>query len=252
LICMVCQDVAQLLASSRFVWALARDSALPFSKFLCQVSTRHRIPRYGATLIVTLATPALALVSSGSTVINGLALQGGAFATLIAYTAPIACYVIAGDDAINVDGRVQWTMGSRLRKPVAYVALFIGVFIMIITCFPSGYPVTASTLAWGPVIFATVLILACLTWALYGNSHFAGPIKALLGPNAELPKAGSTPTSSLRHETTSAAHGRTARVFLASVMDPTSETSDPSSDWGNETGVTLDRFDKSQITMVAS
>lgn len=87
--CMVLQDVAQLTASSRFVWALARDqgpsrkpeveltrAALPFSNVWRRVSTKHRIPRLGAALITVVAVPALLVLAAGNSVLTGLALQG--------------------------------------------------------------------------------------------------------------------------------------------------------------------------------
>ena len=86
--CMVLQDVAQLTASSRFVWALARDqgalsladpadfAALPFSNVWRRVSTKHRIPRLGAALIAFVAAPALLVLAAGNSILTGLALQG--------------------------------------------------------------------------------------------------------------------------------------------------------------------------------
>ena len=85
--------------------------------------------------------------------------------------------------------------------------------------------------------------------------HFAGPIKNVLGPNAELPAANSFhSTTNDKHATTSAAHGRTAHVFATSMMTTTQGTGDtPSSesDWlPGSGGVSLSRLTASSVSRI--
>lgn len=64
------------------------------------------------------------------------------------------------------------------------------------------------------------------TWVIYGNSHYAGPIKAILGPQIELPKQSSSSSSQSKFETPSQLVGRTTVV----------EEGDQSTAWTDATG----------------
>ncbi|KAJ9123141.1 hypothetical protein QFC22_001334 [Naganishia vaughanmartiniae] len=50
------QAIAQLQASSRFIWAIARDQALPFSKYLYQTD-KNRLPTAATWLVLLLSAP---------------------------------------------------------------------------------------------------------------------------------------------------------------------------------------------------
>ncbi len=56
IIAFILQAVAQLQASSRFVFAIARDQALPYSDFLKQTS-RRRMPLHATWLVSFLTVP---------------------------------------------------------------------------------------------------------------------------------------------------------------------------------------------------
>lgn len=55
------QATAQLQASSRFVWALARDQAIPFSKYFYALN-KHRLPVAATWLVLAMALPMAAVI----------------------------------------------------------------------------------------------------------------------------------------------------------------------------------------------
>jgi amino acid transporter len=84
IVAFVLQAVAQLQASSRFVFAIARDQALPYSDFLKQTS-RQRMPLH-ATWLVSLLTVPLAFALWRSPVMYSTVFSlGGGTLCLLSY-----------------------------------------------------------------------------------------------------------------------------------------------------------------------
>jgi amino acid transporter len=89
---MLFQDVAQLLASSRFLWALARDTALPFSPYLKMLS-KDRIPILAVWVMITISLVGCVLSSVKQALISNLITDGYAMTSLTAYLLPIGIYL---------------------------------------------------------------------------------------------------------------------------------------------------------------
>ena len=226
-------------------------AALPFSPFLSRVSTVNKIPRLAAISIALLSAPALVILAAGNSILTSLALQGGGLAAFVSYCIPIVALCFAGSAALETDGRTAWTL-RKWSYPVAITSVLIGIFTLIVLSFPTHYPISADKFSWAPATFAGVLILATITWMVYGNTHFAGPIKNVLGPSAELPSATSHSQSAAenKHTTTSADLGRSAHVFAQSTLTADAHSADTrssESDWMRQSqgGVGLSRFTES-------
>ena len=76
------QVMAQLQASSRFVFALARDNALPFSEIICRTNSNKQ-PIIATWVIVVMCMPFACLVLAGE----------GALYSVLAVTAGTLPYV---------------------------------------------------------------------------------------------------------------------------------------------------------------
>lgn len=140
------QDIAQLLASSRFVWALARDDAVPFSPHLRRLSADTRIPVRAIWVICIFVAPALLLVIGSRKIVTSLILSGCGASLVIAYLIPVLCYLTCARDALDVDGRNEWTL-RRWSKWVAVVGTAYICLIIVLMCCPNTAPVTASEFA---------------------------------------------------------------------------------------------------------
>ncbi|GAA5824675.1 hypothetical protein JCM11251_005297 [Rhodosporidiobolus azoricus] len=228
------QSIAQLLATSRFIFALARESALPFSKFFHRLSKNNRQPSAAIWGTLAVAAPVLLFLAIDTTIISTIVLEGAGITATCAYVTPIILYLFCPRDVLRGDGRAQWT----LRGASKFVALPVSVFLLafiVMMCLPTGYPVTALNASYASAVFAGVLLLSSTAWVFYGNGHYAGPIKTTtrwtIGAEVDLPSSSSraetqrnkkkTTAANGGHITTSAAHGRSAHVWMTSTNGDT-------------------------------
>ncbi|GJN93235.1 hypothetical protein Rhopal_006282-T1 [Rhodotorula paludigena] len=246
------QNIAQLLATSRFIWALARESALPFSKFFRRLSSKTRQPTVAIWATWAISFPALLLIAVNVSIIATTLLEGAGITCTSSYVAPLLFYLACwGDDVLRGDGRAKWTLRGASKFLAVPPALFLLVFITMM-CLPTGYPVTPLNMSYASVMLVGVLLVSTLAWVLYGNGHYAGPIKTTtrwtIGAEVDLPSSSShgtkkptsrkklsaaaaaaaaapTPSSGngagsaspAEGTTTSAQHGASAHVWATSV-----------------------------------
>lgn len=262
-ILMIVQDTAQLLASSRFMWALARDSAIPFSPYLRRLSPGTQLPVRATWTVCAIAAPCLLLIAGSRQIVTSLILSGCGSSLVLAYLMPVACYLSCPSGALDTDGRNAWT----LRGASKYVAAFgssYAMLIIVMMCCPNFYPVTSSesptfayigiqadaravlfasaSFSYAAPVIAFVLLLSSITWIFYGNSHYAGPIKSItvytIGREVELPKLAST-LSTNRHTPHS---GRPTEPHVGRAFSRSAATT------GIEIGKTANLFSDSLAT----
>ncbi len=227
LCCLGLQNVAQLLATSRFIFALARESALPFSGFFRRLSTSQRQPLNAIWATVAVVTPGLLLLRISPSVVGTIILEGAAWTVSFAYAVPVALYLACPADALLGDGRAKWSL-RKWSKPLGACAVFFFSVFLVVLCFPTQAPVTPLTASYASVIGAGTLLFSSVAWLFYGNRNYSGPIrtttKYTLGAEIELPHSGSQKTSSGQHPvqtrpvgssgaTTSAGLGRSAHQY---------------------------------------
>ncbi|WVQ79073.1 hypothetical protein IAT38_001167 [Cryptococcus sp. DSM 104549] len=170
------QVLAQLQASSRFVFAMARENAMPFSNLIKRTNSK-RTPVFATWLVVVVCAPFACLtLASQSTLYSVLAVTACTM-SYVGYAVPIALYLVSRID-LQTEGRSSWSL-RRWSKPVGVVGLLYALAVVVTQTFPGSRPVTASTMSWSPVIIVGTCSICYLTWKLYGDSHFAGPIRAL-------------------------------------------------------------------------
>ncbi|POW18922.1 hypothetical protein PSHT_05283 [Puccinia striiformis] len=202
------QQISQLFASTRFVWALARDNAFPFANQWRKLSTKSQMPRRATTLLITLTILVSCFLGVSQTHV-----------TIFIERSDSICP--CDKDVLYRDGRNFWTL-QQWSRPLAWLA-FITLLIQMVM---GGFPTEPK--AAGPQFLARavssasiplVALLATVSWFLYGRAHYVGPIKSITvwttGQEVELPRAGdgiiSNPTS------TEEAVGRRANIFEDSI-----------------------------------
>lgn len=142
-ILMIFQDTAQLLASSRFLWALARDSAIPFSPYLRRLSPGSQLPIRATWLLCAIAAPCLLLIAGSRQIVTSLILSGCGSSLVLAYLLPVVCYLSCPKGAIDIDGRNEWTLRGASKYAAAFGSCYV-ILIIILMCCPNYYPVTSS------------------------------------------------------------------------------------------------------------
>lgn len=162
------------VASSRLIWAVARDGVLPFSGWISQVSEKKE-PRNAVTVMLTVAALLLCTILPSPVAFTSLVSAAGV-PTIMAYA--LICF-----------GRVfitphefkhaRWSLG-RWSRPLTFISLIWNTYLACVLFSPIEFPVTAATFNYSPVIFGGITILAFLT-------YFFTPENQWL-PNARLGK----------------------------------------------------------------
>lgn len=124
------QSIAQLIATSRFTWALARESALPCSDFLRRLSTRDKLPLRTIWVVVGVAAPVLILLTINTSIISTIILEGAGVSVMASYGAPAALYLLGSRDALVGDGRGKWTLRGWTKPAAVLATLFTCVFMV--------------------------------------------------------------------------------------------------------------------------
>eukprot|EP00850_Spirogloea_muscicola_P018803 SM000176S03134 [mRNA] locus=s176:180775:186049:+ [translate_table: standard] len=169
--------VGIMAASSRAIYAISRDGAMPGSNFLKRLNASSKVPVRAAWL------------SSFVAIIIGLTQFGGSTAFLAilsvatiawnaTYFAPIFFRLIMPrDDFIPGPFHLGW-----LSKPLCIVALAYILYTDIMFMVPLIYPITLDNFNYGPVAAAVVLGGALLWWAVSARKWFVGPVRTIDAP----------------------------------------------------------------------
>jgi amino acid transporter len=165
--------LSSVAAAGRMLFAFARDDGVPASGWLKKVSHRFRTPANALTGIVVVAwvfSVAAGVVGGGTAIVIVTAIS-----TIFLYAAYGACIYLGATTTEWLSLRV-WSLG-RWSKPVAWVAIFWVIVLMILFSFP-----TSGNISWPFMIGTVVLLLAYyFGWA---RSRFQGP--RIMGAEAEL------------------------------------------------------------------
>ncbi|TYJ57720.1 hypothetical protein B9479_001574 [Cryptococcus floricola] len=173
---LVLQVLAQLQASSRFVFALARENGMPFSSIIRRTNG-HRRPVFAVWLLVVVCAPfAFMTLASESTLYSVLAVTACTL-SYVGYAVPVGLYLFSRID-LQTEGRSMWSL-RKWSKPIAVVGLLYSLAVVIVQTLPGSKPVRASTMSWSPVIIVGTISMCYFTWKSYGDKHFAGPIRAI-------------------------------------------------------------------------
>ncbi len=165
--------LSSVASAGRMLYAFARDDGVPASGWLKRVSHRYR-------------TPANALVGMvvGAFILTLVAfLQGGgtaivivtAISTIFLYAAYGLTIYLGVTTKEWLRERV-WSLG-RWSKPIATLALFWVVVLMVLFSFPTSGNISIS-------FMIGVMVLLLVYYFAYARSHFQGP--RIMGLEAEL------------------------------------------------------------------
>ncbi|KAI1254210.1 hypothetical protein MGN70_004606 [Eutypa lata] len=151
--------ISAMLADTRTCFALARDEALPFHRFLRHMNGYTQTPLYSVWAVVIFCC-ILNLIALGNTqTINGI-FGITAPAQDLSYIAVIAARLYYAKEHPIKYG--PFTLG-RWQKPINVIAIVWVIFISVILFFPPTYPVTALNMNYA-VAIAGFIALFSITW----------------------------------------------------------------------------------------
>ena len=165
--------LSSVASAGRMLYAFSRDDGVPASGWLKKVSHRYRTPANALTGMVVVSwlfTVAAFIVGTGTAIVIITAIS-----TIFLYAAYGICIYLGATTAEWRTHRV-WSLG-RWSKPIAWVAVFWVIVLMILFSFP-----TSGNISW-PFMIGTVVLLVVYYFA-WAKRRFAGP--RVMGAEAEL------------------------------------------------------------------
>jgi amino acid transporter len=165
--------LSSVASAGRMLYAFSRDDGLPGAGWLKKVSHKYRTPANALTGIVVVSwlfTVAAGIVGGGTAIVIVTAVS-----TIFLYAAYGIC-IYLGVTTQDWLGERVWSLG-RWSKPIAWVAIFWVIVLMVLFSFP-----TSGNISW-PFMAITVafLVVYYFGWA---RRTFKGPRS--MGDAAEL------------------------------------------------------------------
>ncbi|KIW10678.1 hypothetical protein PV08_11642 [Exophiala spinifera] len=162
---------ANITSSSRQMWSASRDNCFPLSRYWKQVHPRWQMPLNAACLSGTLVT-LYGLIFIGSS---------AAFASMVG-----ACIVFMTTSYVLPQGILAWRGRDKILPPrsldlgkfglpLNVLACVWVVFIDIIYCIPTSYPVTTTNMNWISVVTVGLVTFLLVAWYVSQRHVFKGP-----------------------------------------------------------------------------
>ncbi|KAL8279487.1 hypothetical protein RQP46_008049 [Phenoliferia psychrophenolica] len=166
-------------ASSRLVFAIARDGVLPGSKWIATPNSVGQ-PKNAITFIFAISS-LLLLVSIPSQVAFTSLMSAGAVTSISAYALIAFCRLVVTPNEFK---HSRWSLGKW--GPLCYtISMVYNTFLLTTLYSPLEYPFTASTFNFALVITGGVSIFALVSWWFIPASNWLRPeLMAAMRQNA--------------------------------------------------------------------
>ncbi|EAA66758.1 hypothetical protein AN9506.2 [Aspergillus nidulans FGSC A4] len=146
-----------IVASSRLVFAVARDGVLPFSSWVSKVHNGQ--PRNAVIVVWTVASIITCTLLPSDVAFTSLVSAAGvpsAAAYGLICLARLTC-------TRNHFPKPAWSLG-RLSKPFQLIGVFWNGWVVAVLFSPYAFPVTGENLNYAPIIMAAVTIFALVSY----------------------------------------------------------------------------------------
>ena len=146
------------VASSRLIWAVARDGVLPFSGWISTVSA-NKEPRNAVTVMLGVAALLLCTILPSPVAFTSLVSAAGV-PTITGYA--LICF---GRTFITPHEfrHARFSLG-RWSRPLTFIAMVWNLYLAAVLFSPLEFPVDSGTFNYSPVIFGAITIFGILTW----------------------------------------------------------------------------------------
>ncbi|KAK2606285.1 hypothetical protein QQS21_003333 [Conoideocrella luteorostrata] len=156
------------IAAGRTIWSLSRDGGVPYSRFIAHLNRANPVRAAAVMLVLQIIIGVLYIASS--TAYNsfiGLTL----FALNLTVALPQAALLFRGRGILPERAFSLGKFGYMIN---AAATSFV-VFFSIVFCFPTGLPVTGTSMNYLIVVMAVGLICTAGAWFLALRKTFTGP-----------------------------------------------------------------------------
>ncbi|KDQ53956.1 hypothetical protein JAAARDRAFT_161316 [Jaapia argillacea MUCL 33604] len=169
-----CAAMTAWTASSRLLWALARDGAAPGGRELWGRRNRWGSPYVGVWASVALGC-AISAAYVGSAVAFNAILSSSAVAVMLSYMQPILIRVFWPD---SLPERGPFSLG-KWSWPINLAAFLFCAFICVLFVLPTAYPVTAINMNYAVLAIGAVILFVGIGWVSWGVRRFKGVVSTL-------------------------------------------------------------------------
>ncbi|KAK7697091.1 hypothetical protein SLS64_013884 [Diaporthe eres] len=157
-------------ASSRCIWAFARDGAIPGSQLWKTIDRKTGVP-LNAMMLSMVVQIILGLIYFGSTAAFNAFSGVGVICLTTSYAMPIAVSLLNKREAIK---GASFHLGA-LGHVCNYVALAWSLLAIPLFCMPTTVPVMAATMNYASVVFVAFTMVSTLWYFVWGHANYAGP-----------------------------------------------------------------------------
>jgi len=157
-------------ATSRCIYAFARDGGIPASGWWKQVDRRLGVP-LNALLLSAGVQILLGLIYFGSTAAFNAFSGAGVIFLTVSYAVPIAVSLFGGRAHVKTGPFYLGAFGTFCNV----LALVWSCLALPLFCMPSYLPVARETVNYAPAVFCGVVALAAAWYWAWGQKHYRGP-----------------------------------------------------------------------------
>ncbi|KAF2717100.1 amino acid transporter [Polychaeton citri CBS 116435] len=174
-------NITALAATSREVWAFARDKGLPFSGWVGQMNRKWNVP-FNSVYASSVVCAILTLVNIGSPLAFNIIVSLTLLGLLSTYMLSIGCVFLKRLKGQPLPS-ARWSLG-RYGIFINGFALSYSAFIIVWCCFPPGLPVDLSSANWAPLVWVAVMVIAVVVYIVHGKRHYTAPVIFVEGKRA--------------------------------------------------------------------
>jgi len=157
-------------ATSRCVWAFARDGAIPGAKHFMTINRKLDVP-LNAMMLSMVVQLLLGLIYFGSSAAFNAFSGVGVICLTIAYAVPIAISLFTGRKQVRTGKFYLGTFGAVANV----IALAWSCLALPLFCMPSAIPVVATTVNYAPVVLVGATLISGIWYWAWGYNNYTGP-----------------------------------------------------------------------------
>ncbi len=176
---LICSNISFLTATSRDLYAFARDQGLPFSGWIAKVDEKRNVPQ-NASIVTSAMSFLMALIYIGSPLAFYAITSLFTVAILQCYILSIGCLLWRRVYYPESLPYAQFSLG-KWGIPTNIAAIVYGTWSFFWSFWPQEYPVTAEGFNWASPLFAAALIGALAHYTLIGRKRYHGPVALVQG-----------------------------------------------------------------------
>ncbi|KAF2154222.1 putative amino acid permease [Myriangium duriaei CBS 260.36] len=146
------------VASSRLIWAVARDGVLPFSGWIAKVGATQE-PRNAVVIMLCVASLLLCTILPSPVAFTSLVSAAGV-PTITAYA-----LIAFGRTFLTPHEfkNARWSLG-RWSRPMNFISFIWNTYLAAVLFSPIEFPVSSGTFNYSCVIFGAITIFGIATW----------------------------------------------------------------------------------------